>query len=279
LQWNARPLWFAGAAIEYGPKKPFDRMDFFGTLELKVGIPGKTGVIEDRDWLVPVTVPSALTHFSSHDNITKAAVLADLGGGISVPLTGSLVLRLSLDLSYMHFKYEAHDGYTQYGGPTGNDHLPSSTNPYVPWDPAWPKDDPSRVRGLSMDYVQHWFILRPSAGLALRLNRFYLSASLSLSPLVAGFAADNHYRRNPPFLDQAGLSGGIFVEPKGGVSFAFNEQCKLGITVAYRYMSESRGDAEYYEYKPSGTVKTRYADIAGARYRAFYGTLALSYTF
>jgi outer membrane protease len=269
LQWNAKPLWFAGAAVEYGPKKPFDRMDFFGTLELKVGIPGKTGVIEDRDWLTPVTVPGALTHFSSHDNITKAAVLADLGGGISVPLTGSLVLRLSLDLSCMYFKYEAHDGYTQYGT---NDLTP----PFDPWDPALPK---VAFQGLGMDYAQYWVVVRPSAALVLRLNRFYLSASLSLSPLVVGFAVDNHYRRNPPFLDQAGLSGGIFVEPKGGVSFAFNEQYKLGITVAYRYMSESRGNAEYYEYKPSGTVLTRYADIAGARYRAFYGTLALSYTF
>ncbi|MDR0402292.1 MAG: omptin family outer membrane protease, partial [Treponema sp.] len=269
IQWNIRPLWFAGAAVEYAPK--FGKNGFFGTFEIKAGIPGKTGVIEDRDWLSPVTIPGALTHFSSHDNFTRTAVLADIGGGIAVPLTASLVLRLSFDFSYMYYKYEAHNGYTQYHT---NSSYPPYT-PYKPWAPGWPKVP---MNGLGMDYAQHWFIPRPGAKLVLRQGRFSLSASASISPFVFCFTVDNHYRRNPPFLVESELSGGFFIEPKGSVSFELNDRCEIGLTLAYRYIGETRGDAAYHEYESFGTVITRYANIAGAAYRAFEAALMFSYT-
>jgi outer membrane protease len=263
LQWKIEPLWFIGMAAEYAPKQPFNRQDFFGTLDIKLGIPGKTGVIEDRDWLEP----GVLTHFSSHDNLTKMALLVDLGAGISVPLTAGFLLRFSLDLSYMYFKYEAHDGYTQYGSNT--------LTSFVAWKPSFPKVS---FNGLAMDYAQHWFILRPGVGTVLRKGPVFLSLSISLSPLTVCVAIDNHYRRDPPFMNLGGLTGGIFVEPEAGVSFAFNEQCKIGLVFAYRYISETRGNAVYYEYHPYGTVVKEYADTEGARYRAFEAALKFTYT-
>jgi outer membrane protease len=70
LQWNMKPLWFIGVMTGYGPRDPLKKIAFFTELEIKVGIPAKTGSIEDRDWLTPVTTSGALTHFSSHDNKT-----------------------------------------------------------------------------------------------------------------------------------------------------------------------------------------------------------------
>ncbi|MDR2142794.1 MAG: omptin family outer membrane protease [Treponema sp.] len=269
LQWKSTPLWFIGLAAEYGPVKPFVRPGFFGTLEIKLGMPGKTGVIEDRDWLIP----GALTHFSSHDNHTKAAVFADLGGGFSVPLTGGLLLRLSLDVSYMYLKYEAHDGYIQYGL---NNHKPDPFKPYVSWDPKWAKVP---INGLGMDYSQHWFIVGPGMGMVLRLWRFSLSFSLSIRPLAVCVDFDNHFLREPPFLVVGELFGGFFIEPKGGVSFALNEHCELAIKAAYRYIGETRGNATYYEYYSSGTKETEYADSAGAAYRAFQAALTFTWHF
>ncbi|MDR2048837.1 MAG: omptin family outer membrane protease [Treponema sp.] len=269
LQWNIKPLFFAGLSAEIGPRNPLDRIAFFAELEIKAGLPGKTGAMEDRDWLYPVTVPESLTHFSSHENRTKAAFLADIGGGASFPLGKTAALKISLNFSYMYFKNEAWNGYIQYG-PNG-----TGIVPYVPWQSDWPKED---IPGLVADYTQHWCIVSPAAALVVPGKRVSFSFSIALSPAVACIAFDNHFRARPPFLTNELMSGGIFLEPEGNFFFTFSDSFGIGLSASYRYIHGTRGD-RYDTDTSTGTDTPWMRDIAGAGYRAFQGKAAFKITF
>ncbi|MDR1506296.1 MAG: omptin family outer membrane protease [Treponema sp.] len=264
LQWHNAPLLFAGLSMEYAPRYPLEESGFFGKLAVKAGLPVTTGTIEDRDWLIP----GVLTHYSSHDNRTRAALFVDLGGGFSLPLLDKLFLRLHFGLSYMYFDQEARDGYTQYD--------PANTYPYIPWNPAWPK---VKHQGPGIGYAQHWFIIRPGLEFVYRVNRFSFSASVFAFPMVFAATADNHYKRDPPFLVETDLGGGWFFEPKGSVLFALNTHCTIGVTASYRYIDGARGDVILHEYYSYGTAASKGIDLMGAAYRAFEGALTFSYTF
>jgi outer membrane protease len=273
LQWNIKPLFFAGLFAELVPRNPLDGFAFVAELEIKAGLPGKTGVIEDRDWFPNVpSAPGALTHFSSHENHTKAAFLADLAGGVSFPLGKTVVLKISLNFSYMYFKYEARNGYTQYGL---NDH---STPPdYVPFDSSFAKVP---VSGLGMDYTQHWFILSPAAVFVVPGKRVSFSFSIAASPAVACIAFDNHFRRNPPFLTHERMFGGIFFEPKGNFFFAFSDFFGIGLSVSYRYIDGTRGDRYDTKYYTENKIDEPWMrNIAGAGYRAFQGKAVFRFRF
>ncbi|MDR2049424.1 MAG: omptin family outer membrane protease [Treponema sp.] len=269
LQWNIKPLFFAGLSLEFGPRDPSDRIAFFAELKVKAGLPGKTGVMEDRDWFPNVPVaPGSLTHFSSHENHTKAAFFADIGGGVSFPLGKKAAVKMSLYFSYMFFKYEARNGYTQYGGNPTTTALPCS-----PWDPSFPKVSFS---GLGVDYTQHWFILSPGIALVVPGKRISFSVSAALSPAVACAAFDNHFTRN--LLVNELMFGGIFFEPEGSFFFSFSESMRIGLSVSYRHIGGTRGDR--YDTDTSTGIDTPWMrNVSGAGYRAFQGKAAFKITF
>jgi outer membrane protease len=274
LQWNIKPLFFTGISAEYGPRDPFKKYAFFGRMNLKAGIPTDTGTIEDRDWLEPTTVPGSLTLFSSHENQTRIAILADLEGGLTLPVTRNLLVKFLLGITYMYFKYEAWNGYTQYGT---NAHYPSQSNPYTPWDPNWPKD--YTLKGELIDYAQHWFVIRPGLELTLQLRQWFFGFTISVSPLAGCYAIDNHYMRTPPFQVKTDQFGGLFIEPKGDITFKLNKKISVGLSVSYRYIGETEGNLEMSEYYTAGTVTRNVNDIAGARYEAITGSIGVTYTF
>jgi outer membrane protease len=267
LQWNMKPLFFAGLSAELGPRNPLNGFAFFAELEIKAGLPGETGVTEDRDWFPNVpTAPGALTHFSSHENRTKAAFLADLGGGVSFPLGKISVLKIALNFSYMFFKHEAWDGYYQYGG------NPTDINgPCVPWQSDWKKN---YLYGLGMDYTQHWFILSPAVALVVPGKRVSFSLSLAASPAITCIAFDNHFLRN--LLTHERMFGGMFLETEGSFFFAFSGFFGIGLSASYRYIDGTRGD----RYDTENGIDTPWMrNIAGAGYRAFQGKATFRFTF
>jgi outer membrane protease len=263
LQWDIKPLWYVGLATEYGPKEASKDDGFFVNLELKVGIPGETGTMEDRDWLTPTTTPGSLTFFSSHDNYTKTAFLANIRGGYTIPLNEHSILKSYLCFSYMFYKFEASDGYIQYGA---NNHPPNISNPYGPWNKDWAKD---YTKGVGIAYSQHWFYLAPGLEIAFALWKFDFAFSFSASPLVFSFTKDNHFQRIPPFEIRGFLFGRLYPEPKGSFSCNFNKFFSLDFTVAYRFIKGARGDFKQKEFYSTYTTTTTYNDIAGAAYKAF----------
>jgi outer membrane protease len=263
LQWNMQPLWYGGIIIEYGPKEPSVNIGFYGVLGLKLGVPAKTGAMENRDWLTPTTTPGSLTMFSSHDNHTKAAIIVDLEPGISLPLINNLSMYLYPGLSYMYFKFEGRDGYTQYGS---NNRVATQNNPYVPWDSSWPKNS---IYGIGIGYEQHWFIVRPGLGFIWNLKNFAIDASISVSPLIVSYTVDNHYKRSPPFEARSSLSGGFFVEPKVSLFYEFVSRYGVGLSFSYRHISETSGDIEQEEFITTGNVKNTFRNIGGSAYKAY----------
>jgi len=262
LQWNIKPLWFVGLSLEYAPKEPLVQNAIFFRFDTKFGIPGVTGVQENRDWLAPSTVPGSLTHFSSHDNKTTAAFLINSSAGLSMPLIGNFLLKLSLDFLAMYFKFEAWDGYTQYN--------PTITQPYHPWNQDWPKRS---FPGLGVDYFQFWFIPKPAIGIDWHGDRINFKLSFSASMLILCETEDNHYLRKPPLVFKGDLSGGFYYEPKASVAFNFSNRLCLGLSIFYMKISGTRGDLTIDQMYNTGVVSSTYPNRFGAGLQVFSGEL------
>jgi len=273
LQWDIKPLLYTGLTVEYAPKVPYRDIGFYGALGIKLGFPMKTGAMEDRDWLTPASIPGSMTLFSSHDNKTKAAIIADLEPGISLPIIFNFSVRLYLGISYMYFRFEGWNGYTQYGV---NNHTPTLISPYVPWDSSWSK---TKIRGLGIDYVQHWIILKP--GIDFLWNTDYFSARLgvSASPMVGCYAFDNHYMRDPPFQAIFDLFSSLYIEPRADFLYIINKRFNIGLSFSYRHIREAKGNIEQDEYYPSRTSTSKYKNIGGASYKAFSTELVFRVNF
>jgi len=273
LQWNMHSLPFAGVSVEYAPKEPSQKIGFYGVFGIKLGFPMETGVMEDRDWLAPTTTLGSLTHFSSHENKTKSAIIADLEAGISLPLIRNFSINLYFGFSYMYFKFEGWNGYSQYGA---NNHIGTQSNPYVPWDSSWHKDS---INGLGIDYTQHWFIFRPGIDFVWDAEYFTLKVGVSASPLANCYAIDNHYQRSPPLQTRSYLSRGFYIEPRADFLYKLYNRFSLGLSFSYQHIGDARGDIEQDEYFSNGTVTKKFQNISGAAYKAFTGEVVFRVSF
>jgi outer membrane protease len=262
LQWNIKPLLYAGLSFEYGPKEPSVTMGLYGSVDFKIGLPMETGGMEDRDWLTPASTPGSLSLFSSHENKTYSAVIVDLEPGLSLPLGNNLSLKLYFGFSYAYFKFESTDGYTQYGD---NNHSANKDYPYVPWNSNWPK---VYISGLGIDYVQNWVILKPGIGFVYSNKYLAINASFSASPIVSCFSIDNHYMRSPHFQIRSNSSGVVYFEPKAGFLLRINDRFGLGLSFSYRYIGDTKGDIEQEEFFTPRTVKNTFYNAGGAAYKA-----------
>ncbi|MDR2471474.1 MAG: omptin family outer membrane protease, partial [Treponema sp.] len=81
LRWDIKPLYYLGLELELAPARPLERWGFFAALGARAALPMKTGTMEDRDWIHP---SGDLNLFSSHDNYTTAAVMANIEAGFSL---------------------------------------------------------------------------------------------------------------------------------------------------------------------------------------------------
>ena len=260
LQWNFKPLFFLGLNLDFAQKNPKAAWGFFTGIGLKAGLTMETGFIEDRDWISPSTVPSYLTHFSSHENHTKAAFLINLNSGFSFSIR-NFIIKLLINFDYMYFKWEAWNGYLKYGAiiPGG----------YTPWNDPSGRSEPTY--GLGISYVQHWILVSAGIGADFILNRFTLSANFLIGPSYC-LAIDEHHKRNLQYTDY--LNNGVSIKPKLGAFFSFSDRFDFGITAAYHYIWETRGHT--IEKLNGITIATR-MDHAGARFQAIEGNIVVKY--
>jgi len=270
LQWNMKPLWYLGIAAEYGPSDPLANNALFFNIEAKFGIPAKTGVMEDRDWLSPCSVRGALTHFSSHDNRTKEAIFVNGAAGLSVPLVRGFFVRLSVDFSIMSFRFEAWDGYAQYGP-----NFISELNDYVPWSSKWEKE---YFTGLGIDYNQFWGIIKPVFNLGWYGEKITANFSFSASSLILSLTEDNHHFRDPPFVVTGVNMNGMLFEPKGSFLYKLTDKISVGVALSYTWIDGTRGMVIHEEKIKDGAVKN-YPNCGGAGFRAFAGELTAKIVF
>jgi len=273
LLWDLKPLVYLGFAVDFGPRDPFARNGFIATGTAKFGLPLKTGIIEDRDWMNMAHLGDSaydyLTHYSHHDAYSQNAILADISAGYSWRLKDFLALSASGQFSFMHFSWVAEDGYTQYASdPGGKD--------YFPWGNDIPKE---RVYGPGLLYNQNWFIFAPVISLKGRINNlFSLEGNFSYSPLIYCFDRDDHLLTQTIYWDY--LSFGHYINGGGKFIFSPNQMLDLSLAVSYRYITGPRGatDIEYtttgQDY-PIGEAVRITNDGAGVGYSVLDVELAL----
>lgn len=252
LLWDMKPLLYAGAAFDFSPADPMKRTGFFCGFSFKFGFPGKTGVIEDRDWLS--TENNALTHFSSHTNETKKLYWLEAGAGISIPIKSLFLFRAYTNISYMYLAFTATDGYVKYA---------REKNPGTNNGKYYPIDDNPETRTFNREvlkYTQDWLIIAPGISLGLQfLEIFSFDLFFQISPLVFSRDFDEHLLRDLEFLDFA--RWGLFLEPRGRLTVSAAKRLDLSLEGAYRYMGGARGDT--YQTEKKADYTTYYSNCAG----------------
>jgi outer membrane protease len=224
LLWDLKPLFYFGSALNFSRINPREKWGGFGTLSMKFGIPMKTGIMEDRDW---VDQHSAATHYSSSKASVDGAYMLDFISGASLPIRSVVIGNAYLGLSYMHFQWSANDGYYQY--PKGN----------------------GSFTGLTVVYSQAWllFFLGLSASVYV-IPKTVLTLSFQGTPLLRYEGHDDHYIRlgaADPGQFEDNIEGGIYLEPGGKIAFSPNDRFSLGFNVSWRYIKGN----------PHGTTNTR----------------------
>ncbi|MDR0376233.1 MAG: omptin family outer membrane protease [Spirochaetaceae bacterium] len=267
LLWDIKPLAYAGAGLSFSTPTLRNAPGFSANLSFAAGIPGGTGIMEDRDWQ-NTSDHSILTNYSAHDNYTLRAFLTDFALGVSIPLTRRdqpfAFLTLQGAVSYRYFDWMARDGYYQYE--------PGNTT--KPWDPSDPQ---TPVYGDLIGYSQQWLIISPGLTITIPVvSRWLVAVSLNVSPgLIWAWALDEHL---PVYEFQDRPTGGVLLEPRLEISYAFNARLALTGTASYRYIQGSRGDSR--TRIPSKSVSYPWnADTAGAGFNAVDAGLALNVFF
>ena len=252
LTWEMAPVIYTNLRIDFGRKNLMSAMGFFASASIKLGIPGNSGTHENRDWMS--TQNNGLTHFSSHTNMMKDFLWADIRIGFSIPIRNWFYITPSISGSWMRFSFSGRDGYGKYarysgctaGCPPGT---PSSTNPHPPGcaytsDSSYYPIDSNPFNyvftGEVIRYKQDWLLA--AAGFTIGTNIFsplLLEFSFQISPFTYCAAVDDHLLRALTFNDYT--AWGLFIEPKGSVSF-ITERIVYSLEFSYRYIGDTKGN-------------------------------------
>ena len=239
LLWDIKPVFYYGFLMDFSPVRPMEKNGFFLDLSMKYGVPGPSGVMEDRDWLSKQN--TELTNFSSHDNITKEIFQLDFSAGFSFPFSRTLLVKTFVNISYMNFRFYGENGYGIYARET-----PPYSGIYAPID-----DDPAKITynglGKLISYRQEWFCAAPGFSIGYGYKDLFLAEiSYMITPLVLCTDFDEHYYNyigGTQYGDN--MKGGIMIEP--GFKFSLNVNRRLGVSfeISWRYISGTRGPSYY----------------------------------
>jgi outer membrane protease len=236
LLWDLKPLLYYGTALTLDLQIPSWPVNFYADLSTKIGVAGRSGFIEDRDWLHPTS--DFLTNYSIHNCYTYDSWFFDGDIGVSIPLRPGKTFNPAMSsfgrFSYMEMKWIAPDGYTQYG-----DNNPGSfdKSSFVPWDDSFPKKD---ISGTGIQYTQFWIIFSPGLAASFPLSRFFtLNCAFTITPFIWAAAEDLHLFTSWEFRDHP--QGGIALEPEIRVFFFPNNRCSLSLQVSWRYITGAVG--------------------------------------
>ena len=248
LYWDLKPLVYAGLDADFTPVNHSGKRGFISALSFKAGLPIKTGIIEDLDWINA----DYITHYSRHNAYSKTAFLLDISAGYFWRFSDSLALSAYGEFSYMHFSWSATDGYSQH-------------SVYFPWNSDLPK---SYYTGEVLRYKQDWLIVTPGVSLGWDINNlFSMKAHFNYSPLIYCADRDDHLLTKTTYLDY--LYFGHYFKSGGEFAFSVSEKTGLSLSLSHKYITGTRG---YTIYKSS-----RFDDGAGAGYLAIDLGLAVEF--
>ena len=262
LLWDMKPVFYLGLQADFNRVNLMSKPGFFASASFKLGIPGDTGIMEDRDW--QSTVNDALTNFSSHTNKTREFYWADIFMGVSIPVKTYFYIKPFLSGSWMHFAFTARDGYWKYAQETASGvYKPIEDNPAY-----------GTLTGNVIRYRQDWFLaaIGFSAGTDI-LQPFSFELFFQISPVTYCAASDNHLLTSVTYNDYS--SWGLFIEPKIKIAYAY-KNIEFSLEGAYRFI----GDTEGPSYRDKGNTGYFYPnDKAGAGLSLFDTRFIFRYFF
>jgi len=249
LTWEMKPVFYFDLNIEFSRKNIMSAPGFYASASFKAGIPGRAGILENRDWMSAKN--DSLTHYSSHTNTLKDFFWADAVIGFSIPVKTWFYITPFVSGSWMRFSFSGKDGsglYARYYGCakdcTPFAHAPgcaaTSSSLYYPIS-YYPYN--YKFQGEVIRYRQDWFLA--AAGLKIGttvLSPFLLEISFHISPLTYCAAVDEHIGRGVTFNDYT--AWGLFIEPVANVSF-LTERIVYSLSVSYRYIGNTKGETAY----------------------------------
>jgi outer membrane protease len=255
LLWDMKPLLYYGAGLSVRLQIPSWPVSFYTAASAKIGVAGRSGFIEDRDWMDPDH--DKLTHYSKHDSYTYDSWFFDGDLGVSIPLrpgkTFNPVLSVFGRFSYMEMKWISRDGYIQYGE---NNH---SFPPFESWDDSFEKID---TPGPGIKYSQFWMIVSPGFAADFPLSGFFtLNCAFTITPAIWAAAEDLHLARDLQFLDYP--RGGLALEPEIGVVFFPDSRCSLSLKASWRYMTGAAGHSWRKDINTDGYIPEGESSGAG----------------
>jgi len=260
LNWELNPLLYVGVDAGYGwqsqavPESVFGKIlsGFFVDVFFKYGLPGDTGVMEDRDWIRQPTW--VVSHYSLHDNRTDIAMLAGLDVGRSFKLWNEFRLGAFLSYNVMYYSFSARGGTFLYPELDGGHFF-----------------DPSQETVVT--YKQFWQIFSPGISFYGEFNRYFdIELFFRISPLVTVSSFDEHLVRTLQIINDP-MPFGLYIEP--GFIFTFKPASKfmLSLSLNHRSIGGNRGDSRYRYPDNSNT----YTNVGGADYSAFDIGLTVKY--
>jgi len=234
LLWDIKPVFYYGLTLDFSRAQPMDQWGFFANLSLKNGIPGNSGKMEDRDWMS--TQNTALTHYSTHDNVTNELFLGDFSTGVSFPIKRILLMKTYLTVSYMRFNFSGQYGHGTYARETGG----YNSGIYASID-----DNPTHVSFANwekiINYTQGWFIAAPGISLGYYFNnRFFAELVFQISPLIFCNDLDEHLTTSFQYRDN--MRGGLFLEPGFHFSWFAGKRLELSLEFSWRYIEGTNGE-------------------------------------
>jgi outer membrane protease len=233
LRWDMKGVFYYGVKLDFFRTDIMSSPGFFTSVSFKTGIPGDSGILENRDWMSVEN--GELTNFSSHTNMTRDFYWLDLTLGATVPIRSYFYLKPFISGSWMHFSFTGRDGYGIYAREKSyNSHT------YYPIDD---KPDELSFPGDVIHYKQDWLLIAVgfSAGTKI-LSPFSFDLSFQISPFTYCAAKDEHLEREVIFMDFTGW--GLFLEPAGVLSFSV-ERIDFSLEFAWRYIGKTRGETYY----------------------------------
>jgi outer membrane protease len=250
LLWEMKPVFYYGFILDFSSVKPMEKWKFFSGLSMKFGIPGASGVMEDRDWESKVN--AGLTAYSSHDNITQEFFLLDFSTGLSFPLRNTFLIKAYLNISYIRFGFYGENGSGVYAQYLGN-------GKYADID-----DNPQEVKfyGTLISYNQEWFYAAPGVSFGFANRNYLFEISFMASPVVFCKSFDEHKTTGIQYRDD--MKGGIMLEPGFKFSMSMTKRLGLSCDLSWRYIKGTRGDSYLRREnlsEPAGIVNEELLDV------------------
>jgi outer membrane protease len=241
LSWDMKPVFYYGMQLDFRRRDLMSAPGFFLTTSFKVGLPGDSGIMENRDWMSQEN--SSLTHFSTHTNRTNSFYWLDFAVGLSFPVKSYFYIKPFISGSFMHFSFTGRDGHGIYA-------RQKSSNPVTYYHID---DDPRRMSFEGEEvihYSQNWLLIAAGFSIGQQFHpNFSYNLSFRLSPFTYCAAVDEHIHRRILFYDFTGW--GLYIEPGCKISFNKN-RIILSYEFSYRHIGRTSGET-YIQYLNSGS--------------------------